>query len=89
MHIGQQGAAGCADKIAPQKKVTVPRLDKYWGAGCRELSQPCSDLRGRGGGVIIPNPGIEQIAQNIEAVGLRGMLLQKAQEQPDGAGLLL
>ena len=65
-----------------------PQLD----AGLRQLVQGVDDdpAKGEFGIVqtVIARPGVEQVAQNVEVLGLAGASVEKIQEDPGSAGSL-
>jgi hypothetical protein len=65
-----------ARKSSPSRKSDIQR-----GTAARQFGQRAAYLFGQGGIVVVADPGIEQVAQDVQGIGPAGAFVQEAQEQ--------
>jgi hypothetical protein len=80
-------SANSLAKRVSQQEVPVALHDKKLRPGCSKFPEDGRNLGDKGGVVVIPNPGIEQIAQDIQSITV-AVLGQEIRQGPgnDGSG---
>jgi len=81
--IGQQPAAAATLEAGTQQKVAIAQHHMA-GNPCGVFAQRCADCRTRGLIVVIADPVLEQVAQDVQRIGLECLTAQKADELRHG-----
>src|SRR5690554_6138598 len=78
----QQRASRLPGKAASYQEVTVA-VDKIDpGAAVAEFAQTGNHGTSQGAGVIVADPGLEKVAEDIQLIGVNGFLFHKAKKRP-------
>lgn len=86
--IVQQLCARVPAEAPPDQKVAIAMEQVAGHTACRQRPQGGDDESLVGIGVVIADPGLEQIAQDVQCTRATGLLAQKAQELRGDVGSL-
>jgi hypothetical protein len=79
--IGQQRGAGVGGEARPEQEVAVAaHQEQRHAAGAQPRQRLAHRSRQRIVGVVA-QPGLEQVAEHVQRVGVRGLVAQEVQEQ--------
>ena len=79
--VGQDAEPGAAGVVLADQEITVAPDEVHRHAGGGHGLQRVGDGIGGGRGRVIADPGLEQVAQDVQRLGLRGFIAQERQEQ--------
>jgi hypothetical protein len=82
MVIRQQGGSGLTSKTPAHQKVTIAMDKENVCTVIGEVAQGCDYLSGQLARVVVTNPGFCQITEDIECLGMAGLLLKKVEKRP-------
>jgi hypothetical protein len=85
--VGQQAGAGCAGKALAEQEVAVAVHEADVQAGIGRGAQGSDDARVvRVVDIVVADPGLEEVAEDVQAFGLPGAAGKKAEEQSSRPG---
>ena len=81
--VVEQRAAGLGGESATDQEVAIAVNEKARHASVRQAAQRGHDVACGGGGVVVAQPGFEQVAEDVERTGLpRRLPFQESMELP-------
>jgi hypothetical protein len=81
--VGQQRAAAALGETGAGEEVAVAADEARRDAGGDQFAQPGEDRLPAGRVVVVPDPHLEQIAEDVEVLGLACRPAQEGMEQLD------
>src|SRR3990167_343744 len=78
--VWQQRCAGCRSKRRAQQEIAIAAHHVDGNAGVGEFAQACPHGLGQFAVLIVANPGLEQVAQDVQRFGPAGLRAQEMQE---------
>jgi hypothetical protein len=85
--IREKPAAGAVAELAAQQEIPVPVEQEARDAPGSQRAQSFADEGFVGVGVVIADPRLEEIAQDVERLGACGVRVQEPEEPLDGSRL--
>ncbi len=80
--VGDERHAGACRIVLCQHEIAVAVLEIHRRARCRQRLQAARRFGGDGFVVVVPRPGFEQVAENVERIGARNVFVEEAKKTP-------